>query len=313
MASFRVVTYEPGLLGGMCSVYNEETAREPHIAAMTPERFGELVSAKPWFDPTGLLVAVSGGQVLGWVHACLAPGSEPWQDPDAPVARIRMLLFPRDRLEVGEALVAEAVAWLSAAGWTEIEAMDAKAGYPFYRGLWMGGEPMCPATLPHVQAVLEVAQFTTRQTSLFMVAELAGASDVPLPGGLELVESPAHMAHEPMRQSWVGFRPMWMRAMQGTEEVGAVGWALLPQVAEKLGAPCVSIWALSVKEDHRRRGIATALVSRALRRATSLGARFASVGTQLWNRPAQATYARLGFRPYCILVGRTRNEGAANP
>ena len=37
----------------------------------------------------------------------------------------------------------------------------------------------------------------------------------------------------------------------------------------------------------------------------NLGARFASVGTQLWNAPAHATYAKFGFRPYCVVVGRT--------
>ncbi len=27
--------------------------------------------------------------------------------------------------------------------------------------------------------------------------------------------------------------------------------------------------------------------------------------TQLWNAPAHATYTKLGFRPRCVLVGRT--------
>jgi GNAT superfamily N-acetyltransferase len=53
------------------------------------------------------------------------------------------------------------------------------------------------------------------------------------------------------------------------------------------------------------RGIATARISRAMARAYAEGARFASVGTQLWNAPAHATYARLGFRPHCVLVGRS--------
>jgi hypothetical protein len=31
-----------------------------------------------------------------------------------------------------------------------------------------------------------------------------------------------------------------------------------------------------------------------------------SVGTQLWNAPAHASYAKYGFSPHCVLVGRLR-------
>jgi ribosomal protein S18 acetylase RimI-like enzyme len=54
---------------------------------------------------------------------------------------------------------------------------------------------------------------------------------------------------------------MWTRARIGEEEVGAIGWVLLPQVGEKLGAPCLNIWSLSVNPEHRRRGIASTMVS----------------------------------------------------
>jgi GNAT superfamily N-acetyltransferase len=78
----------------------------------------------------------------------------------------------------------------------------------------------------------------------------------------------------------------------------------------------MNIWGLGVREAHRRKGIAAALVASALRSAYAQGARFASVGTQLWNAPAHATYARFGVRPYALLIGRTRQaagEDAASP
>lgn len=122
---------------------------------------------------------------------------------------------------------------------------------------------------------------------------------------LEFVESEAGMAHDPMRESWIGFKPMRTQALMGDENVGSIAWVILPHVADRLGAPCVNIWGMGVQEKHRRKGIATALVSRTMLRSYGLGARFASVGTQLWNAPAHATYAKLGFSPRQIVMGRS--------
>jgi GNAT superfamily N-acetyltransferase len=305
VAAVEIVAYERGMLEGMLELYNAETAFEPHIAALTPDLFVDLVEQKSYFDSRGVLVAVDSGRVAGWVHACVAVGSEPWHDPATRVARIRMLIFPRSRLDVGRALVTEAVEWLRQKGETEIEAMHAKAGYPFYRGLWMGGEPMCPATLPHVQLALELGGFKSTQESVCMVAEIEEPPTTLLEArGVELVESPAEMEHEGMRESWVGFSPMRTNAVLDGDPAGGIGWVVLPHVAEKLGTPCVNIWGLGVNEAHRRKGIATRLVAHVLSRGYEQGCRFASVGTQLWNAPAHATYAKFGFAPYCLLIGR---------
>jgi len=252
-------------------------------------------------------VARAGGEVLGWIHACLAPGSEAWHDPGRKVARIRMLIFPATRLDVGRALVSTATAWLRERESGPLEAMHAESGYPFYRGLWFGGEPMGPSSLPHVQLAFEVGGYKNTQESIFMTAQVespppAITADVKA----AFVEAPAEMKHEAMRESWIGFAPMRTRALLEGEEVGSIGWVVLPHVADRLGAPCLNIWGLGVHEQHRRKGIAAALVSRALARAHAQGARFASVGTQLWNSPAHATYAKFGFRPHCLLIGRTR-------
>jgi GNAT superfamily N-acetyltransferase len=306
MASFQIDTYNQNYLSGMTALYNAETAFEAHIAPLSPERFVQLVEAKPYFDPAGLLVAVENGVVLGWIHACCAPGSEGRHDPLQRIPRIRMLVFPRTRLAVGNRLVAEATAWLGSQGHEAIEALHAKDGYPFYRGLWVGGEPMCPATLPHLHMALETGGYRTTQESIFLTAVMM--TPPPLPDSqlaLERTTAPAVMAHEAMRQSWTGFEPQRTRAFVKGEEAGSIGWVVQPHL-DRLGAPCMNIWGLGVKESFRRQGIASVLVADAMRQSYGLGARAASVGTQLWNAPAHATYARLGFRPHCIVMGRER-------
>jgi len=65
---------------------------------------------------------------------------------------------------------------------------------------------------------------------------------------------------------------------------------------------CKGIWAYG--------GFSAALESRTTARGHALGARWASAGTQLWNAPAHATYAKFGFTPHRILTGRTKDLGA---
>lgn len=334
--SFSIESYDRGYLDGMTALYNAETTFEPYIAPLDPERFIALVELKSYFDPAGLLVAREGGEVIGWIHACAAAGSEPGHDPQQRVPRIRMLVFPRHRLKVGAALAAEATAWLWQASATasalpavsaavsnldvspgpspvrSMEAMHARWGYPFYRGLWLGGEPMGPASMPHIQLAFEVAGYKNTQESVFMVTEMdSPPNERPAGTTIELVETAAEMRHEPMRESWIGFEPRRIQAFAGGEEAGSIGWVLQPHVAERLGAPCVNIWSLGVRQPFRRLGIATALLARALTQGYRVGARSASVSTQLWNGPAHATYAQLGFRPHCILVGRLLQLTAA--
>lgn len=79
---------------------------------------------------------------------------------------------------------------------------------------------------------------------------------------------------------------------------------LLQTDQDRLGAPAMNVWSLGVRDRFRRQGIASALVGRAMPWGYALGLRFGFVGTQLWNAPAQATYARFVFRPHGVLVGR---------
>jgi GNAT superfamily N-acetyltransferase len=312
MASFQIVPYDPTYLNGMTALYNAETAFEPHIAPLSHERFLHLVTQKAYFDPTGLLLAVEHGVVVGWVHACLAPGSEGRHPPQNKTPRIRLLIFPRQRLEVGNALVSEAMTWLKQAGQNWFEAMHAVDGYPFYRGLWMGGEPMCPLTLPHVHMALEVGGFKNTQESIFMVAAMPSLpSQQQATVTLELVTMPAEMAHEPMRESWIGFEPMRTRAYVNGQDAGSISWVIQPYL-DRLAAPCMNIWGLGVKEQFRRQGIASVLIADAMRQSFALGARTASVGTQLWNAPAHATYAKMGYQPHCMLAGRMHREAESS-
>ena len=172
---------------------------------------------------------------------------------------------------------------------------------------------MGPVTMPHVQLALSSYGYKLDFESIVLTMQMKAAPRrVAGPRALVLEEAPAEMSHDGMRESWTGFEPMWTRGLVADEQVGQVGWVMLSQVSEKLGAPCLNIWSLGVSREQRRHGIGLALVEEAMRRGFAMGARFCSVGTQLWNAPAHATYAAAGFRPHCIVLGRklTPTDGA---
>lgn len=304
--SLSIENYDRKYLDGMIEVYNAETAFEPYIAMLNPDRFIELVEKKSYFDPKGLFVAIESGKIVGWIHACIAPGSEPHHKPENRVPQIRMIIYPRDKIKVGYILVSEANNWLKISGQKKFLAIHAQEGYPFYRGLWLGGEPMGMSAMPHVQLALESGGYKNTQESIMMTIKINELpNEFRSEVRLEFITSLANIAHSPMRESWIGFEPMTTRAVIKDETIGSIGWVIIPYLTERLGALCLNIWSMGVNEKYRQKGIATALVSYVLRKGYDLGARFASVSTQLWNMPAQKTYAKLGFIPYQLTIGRT--------
>ena len=303
--SLTIDTYDRRYLDAMVKLYNQQTAHEPHIAPLSPQFFTDFVETKSYFDPAGLFIARRNGQVVGWTHASIAHGTEIWHDSEPTHAHIDMLIFRREDLSVGRTLVAEAVKWLKPHGHKTIEGMGAVYGYPFYRGLWVGGERINLVSIPQLHLAMACEGFTVQGEGSLKTTEFreppkptAAAVDTEYP------ESPLDMKHKTIRESWMGFEPMVVKVIVDGQDVGGIGWVLLPYHASKLGAPCVSIYMLHVSPEQRRKGLGVALISRAFSIAYEQGARFASVGTEVENVAANMTYEKLGLHTHQLVSSR---------
>ncbi|MCC7406534.1 MAG: GNAT family N-acetyltransferase [Phycisphaeraceae bacterium] len=301
----QIDTYRPDDLPAMVALYNDQMAPEPFIAPLTPDLFTQLIASKSYFDPAGLFVAREQGQIVGWSHAAVAHATETWMDPTNLFAGLQILVYRPGDLHVGLALVAEAVRWLRAQGHTSIHAIDTESGNPFYRGLLMGGERLCPASLPHVHLALSLSGFKLTGENTYLVAHLDRPPHV-LPARLDLdyVDSPLTSTNPAVTQSWLGFAPRQIEAFHDGRRVAHAGWVMLPYHTAKLGSPCVNLYMLSVSESHRRQGIAAALVTRAFALGHQQGARIATLNTEMWNLPAHRTYHKLGMVPHRLLPDR---------
>ncbi|MCC7205104.1 MAG: GNAT family N-acetyltransferase [Phycisphaeraceae bacterium] len=298
-------TFRPDHLPAMSALYNQQASAEPFIAPLSPDLFTHLVTPKTYFDPAGLFVAHERGQLVGWCHAAVAGATETWMDPALVFAGLQMLVFRPQHLHVGLALITEAVRWLSAKGHSTIHAMNSQANYPFYRGLHMGGERLCPATLPHVHLALALCGFRVVEESCYLVAEFPDAPRIPPTRiDLEYVDAPLTAPHPALAESWLGFEPRQIEAFHHGRRVANVGWVMLPHHTAKLRRPCVNLYLLGVIESHRRQGIAAALVARAFALGYQQGARLATLNSETWNLPAHSTYHKLGMAPHVLLPDR---------
>jgi len=296
---------------GLVDLFNQQTADEPYIVPLSAERFAQWVAGKTYFDAAGLLVAEQGGQVGGWVHGCVVPYTEGAVLSGPAYPRIEMLLFREDLPAVGKQLVAESTKWLAARSTETITAIHPHKGYPFYRAFWLGGEPQCPLTLTHVQMALASSGYEQTHQDVMMVCEMTEQPTVCRADvDAEFCRGPSTLKHEVASESWAGFAPQTITAMIDETWVGHIGYVVVPQAAERLGAAQVNIYTLGVAEMYRRRGLASALVSRVQAAGYEQGAKFSSVCTELWNVAGQVTYAKFGYRPYCIVNGRTLRESA---
>ncbi|MCC7144965.1 MAG: GNAT family N-acetyltransferase [Phycisphaeraceae bacterium] len=314
--NWRIQTYRREFVPGICRAFNREVEGLDFIVPLHEQRFIELVEQKSYFEPDGFLVATAADQpdeVLGWAHGCVAGNTEVREGPGTPLPRVEMVIFPRRDMAMGMALGEELTRWLKTRSEEQVTALHPYHGYPFYRGLWLGGEPQMPLWLPHVQACLADLNFETSHEDLILVARMDSPPRVfeAHAGAVEYVSLAAPMAHELMRESWIGFEPQLIRAMLGMEVAAQIGWVLIPQTSEGMGAVSMNIYNLWTQDKYRRQGLAAALVSRAMHQAYAQGARWGNVCTQVWNAPAQATYGKCGLFAYGMVNGRTLR--AKNP
>ncbi|MCC7409656.1 MAG: GNAT family N-acetyltransferase [Phycisphaeraceae bacterium] len=301
-------SYDARYLDGMTALYNRAAAGNAHIVPLTPGLFVELVCRKSYFDPATLLVAVDGGEVVGWVHWTVTGPTEHWYNRSRRYARISMVMVDPGRLDAGVVLVEQATAALRAQGHERLLGMHCDGGYPFYRGLFDGGEPMAPVEFIASHMALGYHGYKTAGESVFKVARMTQKPavveariameyrDVPLaelPGQSELGN-----------ESWVGFEPRVIRAFAEGQDVGAIGYVMQPQLAARLGHPAANIFMLGVTPTFQRKGIAASLVSRMLIASWERGAREASVGSDIYNPAPHQTYAKLGFEPQGLSIGR---------
>ena len=292
----QIKTLRETSLDDVLRLYNEGIAQNPHSGRLDRQTWQRTIAAKPYYRDDDVLVAYESSRPVGYVHLCHAPNQDRTA-PDPTKGSIEALFFDPRRPAVGRALLEAALERHRAAGAREVLGWSTFSGYPLYRGIFVGLEPMAMDKDTHiVQAFLD-SGFEYCQHSVLMavnydqpVAEQRPVIDIDFVVGVWQPPTQWDTA------TWIGLEPYRCQAFVDGREAGACVYALMPIISATYGVPVACIASLHTNPDFRRQGIGAFLVARALNHMLDLGARRLMLGTQHDNVAAHATYHHGGMK-----------------
>lgn len=298
--SWEIIAYKESLIEELLAVFNRETKDDEFVVSLTPEVFADQISSKPIFSPEGCFLAMEDGKAVGF--ALTSPGADRKRGiADPSVGVVDGLFFPRDRLKIGDALLARCMEYFEQKGDVKtLYGFASFGGYPYWRGLYCGAEPVCLTHYTHAWVAFMAKGFIHHQQALNYLG-------TPEPreyrDDLNYAESDLDTSSEWARQSWKGHRPRVITAKRDGVPVGYIGYVELPYLSEYRQKSIAGIYGMQVYPEYRRQGIATSLINYLFNNAHESGIKEILVGTTVQNTAARRTYEKGGMRPIAFRTG----------
>jgi ribosomal protein S18 acetylase RimI-like enzyme len=300
--ALEIQTYNESLAEATALVFNRGTEGDEFVVPLTPQLFADRIASKDCFTPGGCFLAFAAGQPVGLALTCV-PCAQPSGELDPDVGAIDGLFFPRNSMEVGEQLVDTCIDYLRGRGARLLYGFASGAGYPFWREIYYGLEPVCATACMHAWAAFMSRGFEHHQQSV----NYLGRADLSLQrDDLEFTDHEQDTTSPWARDSWRGLTPRSIRAHSGGRCVGHIHWADMPLLSEHRAVRTAGISGMWVEPDCRRRGIASGLVARLHETARAQGIAEILVGTRVGNPAARHTYEGAGMRPVAFRTGTRR-------
>ncbi len=290
--SFEVVSYEDALAEAIVSVFNAETDRLPFVVPLTGTLFREQIAAKSLFDPEGCSVAMANGKAVGFALACQVKSER--VEPGNIEGAIDGVFCPLSRPDVGHALIRACVQRLQGQGAEVIWGFASGGGYPFWRGLYCGAEPVCQTVYVQGWAELLRHGFAHHQQSVNYLGE---PREMSYRQDLEYVVEDLELSHPWASDSWRGHRPKELIATLEGSRIGRIGFVDMPFLSDYRGKKVFGIYDFGVEETHRRKRVGSSLFAKLWEITGDLDAREVLVATTVENAPARRIYENAGMRP----------------
>ncbi|HVT30191.1 MAG TPA: GNAT family N-acetyltransferase [Lacipirellulaceae bacterium] len=273
---------------------------------VTASLLEQLVFAKPYFDPAGLIVAQRDHDVVGFVHAGFGPNDEQTGIATDNGTTYQLLLRDANRDGgLASELLSHAETYLRDRGAKVIYAGGVRPLNAFYLGLYGGSE--LPGIL--VGDVLfheacrqngyrEIDRVLILQLDLVCFRAAITRNQRLLRREVTCQEIPS-----PPTQSW------WEACTSGAferirflltrpsscEALADVWFWDIEPLSTSWGRPTAGMFDLNVAIEHRRKGLATFLLGEAFERLRNRGILLVEAQTMQQNAPALALYNKLGF------------------
>jgi ribosomal protein S18 acetylase RimI-like enzyme len=290
----------------LAEMWREQPPLRGRFPAVTSALLEQLVFAKPYFDPQGLIVALSDETPVGFIQAGFG-GSDDGQSLSRESGTIYMLVLRDGHREpaLADELVRRAENYLRESGAQVLYAGGIRPLNAFYLGIYGGSE--LPGVLADDRVFVdacrrngyrEIDRVVVLQRDLATFRPPITRSQRQLRRELSIREEPS-----PRPTTW------WSAATTGgfestrfiaeSRDGAALAevwfWDIEP-LSTGWSAPTAGMFDLFVSAERRRAGIATFLLSEAFAKLAARGVARVEAQTMQQNLPAITLYERLGFQ-----------------
>lgn len=277
-SGLEVRAFGPATEGDAMAIINAYTAGWHYSRPVEAELIAHWQSLGGEYQPDKMLIAYREGVPRAFLHG-QAEGEGHY---------LHLLAMVPGAVEEGVWLLEQAEGKARAAGGRRLCGPTCRSGR-FYGGYLLGLEPYHPHWAVDGTEAFVRAGFSISQSEVLMVAEPAVRLAEPqIPAGYSISEVEA----EPEFQA----RSFRLAALHEQREVATCGARLYPQLTAPGGGPVGQLGFVGTAEQHRGKGLGTALVMLALKRLYAWGASEVLVSTGLENTSALRVYERAGFR-----------------
>jgi GNAT superfamily N-acetyltransferase len=276
------------------------------VQPVSADLLEQLVLAKPYFDNSGLIVAVDDGTPIGFAHAGFGPAADE-QGLSTEMGTTCMLMVRSNyqRLGIGAELLARSERYLQGRGSKVLYAGCIRPLNAFYLGLYGGSElPGVLDSNPKAQLLFRSQGYREIDRTVVMQRSLTGFRPLVDRRQMQIRRrSVMEMCEDPAPRSWWdactygGFERIRFRLLSrpaGELLAEATFWNIEP-LASSWGVHAVGLVDLAVCDAERRQGLATFLLSEAFRHYQTQGMTLVEAQTMQHNAAALGLYQKLGF------------------
>ena len=273
---------------------------------MSAQLLEQFVFSKPYFDPAGLIVALSEGRRVGFVHAGFGPNDEGTAlATEIGTTYLLMLEGGVNDPALADELLSRSEAYLRERGATVLYGGGIRPLNGFYLGLYGGSE--LPGVLDTDPVLGDACRRNGyRQIDRVMILR-RNLSDFRPP----LSRQQRQLRHTvasgesycPPTTNWWqasttgAFEQLdfYVQAVDTSQLLGRVSFWDVEPLSTGWGVATAGMFDLEVTADSRRKGLATFLLAEAFNRLKNRGIVMVEAQTMQGNTPALAMYEKLGF------------------
>ena len=272
---------------------------------MTSTLLEACVFSKPYFDRTGLMVAIEDGRVVGFAHAAFGPNEDQSAIDTVLGTTLLVVVVPHAEQErIGDVLLQQCEDYLRRGGATTLLGGGSAEMRSFYLGLYGGADlPGILDSSPVMQAVFRRAGYVEEARIGVLRRPLVGFR--PPVNRLQLAIRRAttlRVIDEPSRRTWweaatttgIALRRYELRGA-GDELLGTASFWDMQPLATAWGVSAAGLMHVGIEGNRRRQGLAHYLVAEALHDLSQEGVTVAETHVVLSNAAAMHLFTKLGF------------------